>query len=289
MSIEDRYKYIILGEESAESIQSSLVDYLMRLKREILFNINTNTPNKDSIISEVANIDISDSNRTVMILLYRNISIIEELLSDERINRIKNNNVKIISFNVISERISALNKSIYQNTYVVNGYYKDLLEIDRDLNGIMIEDDSIFICYLLLNYLEKNSKYFDDPPSFYISSLLSEFRYVLNGYEMKMSESNAIERRMYYGEINEEGRIVKVVDLESNSFESVYNLFNDNNYKLCINSEIVENKDTIRIGFISNKSFKDDYYYELYRGFEMELNNYNQKVLYIYIYIYNII
>lgn len=142
----------------------------------------------------------------------------------------------------------------------------------------------ILFRYLMLSYFNTTTTPYDIPPLFFLSSTLGGFKYNFGDYEMKMSDSNVIERTMYYGRINEEGRIVEVIDLRSNTFENPYTSFTDINYNICSNSKIIESKNTIKIGLISKKSFDNDYYLQLYRGFELELNSYNQNVYNIYIY-----
>lgn len=146
MSIENRSKYVILGEESAYLMQVSLVNYLTRLKRDVLFDITTDYPYEESVISQLQNIDNNYLNETVVILLYINPNVIEEMFNSKIIQLLINQNIKIITFNVINEEIIQLNPSIYKNTYVVNGYYNDLYK-GNDLVIKQIQSDIIFITY----------------------------------------------------------------------------------------------------------------------------------------------
>lgn len=146
MSIENRSKYVILGEESAYLMQVSLVNYLTRLKRDVLLDITTDYPYEESIISQLQNIDNNYLNETVVILLYINPNVIEEMFNSKIIQLLINQNIKIITFNVINEEIIQLNPSIYKNTYVVNGYYNDLYK-GNDIIIKQIQSDTIFITY----------------------------------------------------------------------------------------------------------------------------------------------
>lgn len=146
MSIENRSKYVILGEESAYLMQVSLVNYLTRLKRDVLFDITTDYPYEESVISQLQNIDNNYLNETVVILLYINPNVIEEMFNSKIIQLLINQNIKIITFNVINEEIIQLNPSIYKNTYVVNGYYNDLYK-GNDIVIKQIQSDTIFITY----------------------------------------------------------------------------------------------------------------------------------------------
>lgn len=146
MSIENRSKYVILGEESAYLMQVSLVNYLTRLKRDVLLDITTDYPYEESVISQLQNIDNNYLNETVVILLYINPNVIEEMFNSKIIQLLINQNIKIITFNVINEEIIQLNPSIYKNTYVVNGYYNDLYK-GNDIIIKQIQSDTIFITY----------------------------------------------------------------------------------------------------------------------------------------------
>lgn len=146
MSIENRSKYVIFGEESAYLMQMSLVNYLTRLKRNILLDISTDFPYEKSIISQLQYMDNDDPNETVMILFYTNPNVIEEMFNSKIIQLLINQNIKIITFNVINEEIIQLNPSIYKNTYVVNGYYNDLYK-GNDIVIKQIQSDIIFITY----------------------------------------------------------------------------------------------------------------------------------------------
>lgn len=277
---EGRNNYVILGESAAKDFCESLEDYINRLDLVILANILTDTP-----ISEVSAISsaIIDEDKTAIFLFYNDVSIIESFISHETIQALKSR-VKIVSFGVIDEFIttSSTKSTIYEDTYSVNGYFESF-NILASINS-----DVYFISYLMLKYLD-DILVEDGLPSLsilYLQSKVNNFSYTFNGDNMKILNSNVIGRTMYFGKVGSDGKISEIINLQSNIYESPYTLFTSTNITICSNLKLVEDEEIIKIGFISKKSFSDSYYHELYRGFILLMNEYQQNVFIFILFVY---
>lgn len=253
-------------------------------------HIETDTPSDSDIINQIPS--ISNPNKVSMLLFYSKAEVITSFLTKSEIITIKNNGVKIITFGVIDEYTTMPNKAIYENIYTVNGYFESL----KDSNDILINEmnnDIYFISNLMLKYLDSSDSDINNDivlnSESFISLKLSEFNMIYNNnnkYFISMSESNIIQRTMYFGKVNSDGKVEDIIDLYSNTYDNnPYTFISDTNYTICKDSELIIDDNIIRVGFLSSLSFENEYMFDIYHGLVFSFNNY-QQIVYISIYLF---
>lgn len=113
-----------------------------------------------------------------------------------------------------------------------------------------------------------------------LPSIINNFHYQFGEDNMNILNSNTIERTMYVGKVGSDGKVIDIINLSSNVYESPYTLFFADEFKIC-DFILTVDPNVINIGFLSKKSFSDKYYRELYRGFMLSMSEYQHNVLFL--------